>query len=156
MKIEQTMGLAIILCTIFASCQSTSSQKNILSNIQTRNEIMQTIANDTMMSKEMIDTMMSHNNGIMMMHQHDMKMIGNQDSMRNMLKNNKGLMRGMLTGIMETANGDTSMMSGMFNIMKDNPQMMQMMDNSKRNNMMKDNTGNGMMNGMNHKSPMNK
>jgi hypothetical protein len=156
MKIVQTMGLAIILCTIFASCQSTSSQKNILSNIQTRNEIMQTIANDTMMSKEMIDTMMSHNNGIMMMHQHDMKMIGNQDSMRNMLKNNKGLMRGMLTGIMETANGDTSMMSGMFNIMKDNPQMMQMMDNSKRNNMMKDNTGNGMMNGMNHKSPMNK
>ncbi len=137
MKILQTAGLAVILYIIFASCQSTSTQKNILSNTQTRNEIMQTIANDTVMCKEMLGTMMSHNNGMMMMHQHDMMMIGNQDSMRNMLKNNKSLMRGMLTGIMETANGDTSMMSGMYNIMKDNPQMVQMMDNSKRNNMMK-------------------
>ncbi len=41
--------------------------------------------------------------------------------------------------IMETAKGDSSMMSGMYNIMKDNPKIIQMTHN---------NTGNSMMNVM--------
>ena len=142
MKNLQIAVLVLAICTLFAACQSTSAQKNTLSNTQSRSEIMQEIANDSTMSNEMIEAMMNNKNGMMMMQQHQMMMMGNQSSMMNMLKNNPGMIQSMLSGIMETANGDSSMMSGMYNIMKDNPQMMQMMHN---------NTGNGMMNG---KKPM--
>ena len=142
MKNLQIAIWVLAISTLFAACQSTSAQTSALSNAQTRNEIMQAIANDSTMSNEMIGTMMNSKNGMMMMQQHQMMTMGNQSSMMNMLKNNPGMMQGMLSGMMETANGDSSLMSGMYNIMKDNPQMMQMMHN---------NTGNGMMNG---KKPM--
>ncbi|MDQ6890833.1 MAG: hypothetical protein M3Z56_11225 [Bacteroidota bacterium] len=45
----------------------------------------------------------------------------------------------MMSDMVETAKGDTSMMFGMVRTMMGNPQMMQMMHNK---------AGNGMMNGM--------
>ena len=145
MKTLQTMALAITLFALFASCQSTSGQVKDLSNAQTRSEIINTIANDSMMSIEMIGAMMKSKNGTMMMQNHQMMTMRNQSEMMNMLKNNPRMMRGMFSAMMETARGDSSMMSGMVDMMKSNPQMMQMMQNK---------SGNNMMNGMQHMQGM--
>lgn len=58
MKTLQTLALAISLLTLFASCQSTSAQLKDLSNMETRREIMNAIANDSTMSQEMINAIM--------------------------------------------------------------------------------------------------
>ena len=147
MKKLQTAALAITLITLFASCQSTSAQTSTLSNSDTRNEIMKTIANDSMMCREMIGTMMNNKNGTMMMQHQQMMMMENHGSMMTMLKANPGMMQGMFSEMMETARGDSSMMHGMVEMMKANPQMMQMMQNKPDHNMM-----NGMqpMHGMKH------
>lgn len=140
MKTLQTMTLAIVLITLFASCQSTSAQMQDLSNKETRMKIMNAIANDSTMSQEMIGAMMNNKNGRMMMQEHQMKNMQNHSSMMNMLKNNPGMMQSMMSAMMETAKGDTSMMSGMIRTMMGNRQMMDMMQNR---------TGNKMMNNMN-------
>lgn len=145
MKTLKKMALAITLLTVFASCQPTSAQVKGLSNAQTRSEIMNTIANDSMMSNEMIGTMMKSKNGTMMMQNRQMMMMQNHGSMMNMLKANPGMMQGMFSAMMESARGDSSMMSQMVEMMKANPQMMQMMQNK---------SGNGMMNGMQHMQGM--
>ncbi len=67
MKTLQTTLLVIALLSLFASCQPASDQLNDLSNMDTRNKIMSKIANDSMMSKEMIGAMMNSSNGMMMM-----------------------------------------------------------------------------------------
>ena len=140
MKTLQKLTLAIVLVMLFASCQSTSTQKQDLSNKETRKEIMATIANDSIMSNEMITAMMDGKNG-MMMRKRQMMGMENRSSMMNMLKDNPGMMQNMMSAMMETCKGDTIMMSGMIRTMMENPQMMQMMQNR---------TGNKMMNGMNH------
>src|SRR5665213_127530 len=140
MKTIQTLTLAVALLTLFASCQSTSGQTQDLSNKETRMKIMNTIANDSLMSQEMIGTMMNSKNGGMMMQKNQMMDFGNSSSMMNMLKNNPGMMQNMMSAMMETAKGDTSMMSGMIRTMMGNQQMMDMMQNR---------TGNKMMNNMN-------
>lgn len=102
--------------------------------------------NDNMMAKEMIGSMINNKNGRLMIQQHQIVTMGNQSSKINMLKNNSGRLNGMLSGSMGTASGNSGMKAGMINLMKGNPQMMQMIHN---------NTGNSMMNGMNPKRPMN-
>ncbi len=69
----------------------------------------------------------------------DLKFETNLSFINSVLRtgNKMEIIPGMRSGMMETAKGDSSMMSGMYNIMKDNPQMMH------------NNTGNNMMNGMN-------
>ncbi len=145
MKKLQTVAWSIALCILFAACQSASAQKSPLSNAQTRSEIMNTIANDSMMSNEMIGAMMKSKNGTMMMQNHQMMTMQNHSEMMNMLKNNPGMMQGMFSAMMQTARGDSSMMSGMVEMMKSNPQMMQMMQTK---------SGNNMMNGMQHMQGM--
>ena len=138
MKTLQTLTFAIALLTLFASCQSTSAQMQGLSNIETRKEIMNAIASDSIMSQEMIGVMMNSKNG-MMMQEHQMMIMGNHSSMMNILKDNPGMIQNMMSDMMETARGDTSMMSGMINSMIGNKQMMDMMKNR---------TGTKMMNNM--------
>lgn len=138
MKTLQKLALTIVLVTLFIACQPTSTQKPDLSNKETRNEIMATIANDSTMSQEMITAMMNGKNGMMMQNRQMMGM-ENRTSMMNMMKDNPGMMQNMMSAMMETAKGDTIMMSGMLKTMMENPQMMQMMQNR---------TGNRMMNGM--------
>jgi len=67
MKIIQTTIWVLALLTLFTSCQSTSSKKINLSNKDTRIEIMNAIAYDSIMSQEMIDAMMNNKNSIKMM-----------------------------------------------------------------------------------------
>lgn len=135
MKKLPTMVLAITLLSLFASCQYAEKS---LSNKETRNEIMDEIAKDSMMSNEMIVKMMDSKNGIMTMQQHQMMTMDNQSSMIDMLKKNPGMMPRMFSAMMETAKSDTSMMSGMIKTMTGNPQMMQMMQNRMGNNRMND------------------
>ncbi|MEP7109773.1 MAG: hypothetical protein ABI760_17385 [Ferruginibacter sp.] len=67
-------------------------------------------------------------------------LIGIHKSMLNRLKTDPGVMQGMLSAMMETANGDISMISGMIKIMKGNLPMMRLMRTG---------TGNKSMNDMN-------
>ena len=75
MKIFQKVTLLITSITLFASCQSSLDTKEILSKPDTRKEMMDKIANDSSMSKEMMVSMMNSNNGkMMMMENHTMMM----------------------------------------------------------------------------------
>ncbi|UZR99968.1 hypothetical protein [Chondrinema litorale] len=132
MKTLQTVILTIALAAIFVSCQSISGQTQGLSNERTRKVIMDTIASDSIMSREMIGTMMNSNNGMMT----QQLMMGNQNSMMKMLKDNPAMMQRMMSAMMETAKSDSTMMSGMIKTMSENTQMMQMLQNMTGNNSM--------------------
>lgn len=138
---------AIAFITFFASCQSASSQIAALSNNESRKEIIDSIANDSLMSKEMMGAMMNSKTGMMVMQQHAMMMMESQNSMMEMSKNNPGMMNNMMSAMMETAKGDSSMMSGMIKTMMGNPQMMEMMQKM---------TGNKGKMGMDHMGGMGK
>ena len=58
MKILPTITVAIILTTLFASCQINKDANKILSKSE-RKEIMHTIANNVNVSKEMKDAMLN-------------------------------------------------------------------------------------------------
>lgn len=103
---------------------------------QIRKEMMNTIANDSMMSKEMIGVMMNSKNGVMMMQEHQTMITRNHTAMMNMLKDNPGMMQNMMSDMMEAATGDTIMTSGMIKAMMMNPQIADMMQRMTGNNMM--------------------
>lgn len=130
MKTLQKITLAIVLIGLFASCQSSIDVKQILSKSDTRREIMDTIANNTVMSKEMMTAMMNSKIGKMMMHGNEemtMMMMDNHETMMKMMKDNPGMMQSMMSDMMETCKNDSVMMSGMCKTMMGNQQMMDMM-----------------------------
>ena len=57
----------------------------------------------------MIGAMMDSKNGKMMLHQHQMMTLSIQSSMKNMLKNNPGLMQSMLSAMMQNMMGNNRM-----------------------------------------------
>lgn len=142
MKTLQTIMLAIASISLFAACESSSSQTQALSNEGSRRTIMNTIANDSTMSKEMISTMMKSKNGGRYMQPY---MMEDPNTMTSMLKRNPMMMQNMMSAIMETAKGDTSRMSGIIKTMSGNPQMMRMMQNMSNGTRM---NGMGKMNRM--------
>jgi hypothetical protein len=103
MKNVQKFVLSVVLIgiTLFASGQSNTDVKQVLSNPETRKLIMDTIANDSIMSKEMMTTMMNSKN-------HKMMMMENHGSM---MKDNHGMKHCMMSAMMDACKGDTSMMS---------------------------------------------
>lgn len=113
------------IITLFASCES---GKHDLSNPNSRNEIMTTIANDRAMSNEMMTAMMNGPNGKMIMqeNQHMKMMMTDKNMMADILKNNPDMVQRMMSNMMESANGDTIMMSEMCNTMIGNQPMMNM------------------------------
>jgi len=137
MKSLKKITLFIALLALFASCQSGTDATKILSNQDTKKAIMNSIANDSNLSVEMMETMM---NGKMMMQ--------NQGTMMKMMQNNPAMMQSMMNGMLETFKGDTTMMSSMCSSILNNPQMMNMIQN---NNM----GGKMDMNGMKHMNGMN-
>lgn len=141
MKTLQTIMLAMASISLFAACESSSGQTQALSNEGSRRAIMNTIANDSTMSREMMSTMMKSKNGKYL----QPYMMGNQNSMMRMLKGNPAMMQSMMSAIMETAKGDTSRMSGIIKMMSGNPQMMRMMQNMQNSNR---------LNGMGHMNRM--
>ena len=90
-------------------------------------EMMNKIADDSSMSKEMMGAMMNSKNGKMMM----MPMMENHEAMMKMMKDNPGMMDNMMMNMMEACKTDTTMMAGMCKKMMANPQMMDMMQKMK-------------------------
>ena len=135
MKMFQKVTVLITLITLFASCQSGSDTKEILSKPEARKEMMNKIANDSSMSGEMMAAMMSSNNGMAMMQGHQKKMMQNHESMMKMMKDNPGMMQGMMNDMMDMCKNDSTMMAGMCKVMMTNPQMMDMMQKMKGGDM---------------------
>ena len=124
-------ALFVVLITLIGSCESGTDTKQILSKPDTRKEMMDKIANDSSMSKEMMGAMMASHTGMAMMQDHQKMMMGNHETMMQMMKDNPGMMEGMMTNMMEACKNDTAMMSGMCKAMMENKQMMNMMQKMK-------------------------
>ena len=130
MKPLLKITLFIAFVAVFASCQSSTDVKQIFSNQDTKKAIMDTIANDSNLSIEMMEAMMNNENSKMMMMENEkmtMMMMENHTSMMKMMQNNPEMMRSMIIGMMETCKGDSVMMSSMCNTFLENPEMTDMM-----------------------------
>jgi len=129
MKTLKKITLLIALIALFASCQSNTDVNKILANQGTKEAIMDTIANDSNLSIEMMEAMMNNENSKMLMMGNEKMtsmMMQNQGTMMKMMQNNPAMMQSMMNGMMETFKGDTAMMSSMSSTILKNPQMMDM------------------------------
>ena len=128
---------------LFLSGQSKTNVKQILSNPDTRKGIMDNIANDSIMSKEMMGAMMNNKNCKMMMQGNEKMtmMTENHEKMMKMMKDNPGMMNSMMTDMMEACKSDTSMMSSMCKAMMENKQMKDMMQKKMGGNIDKKKNG---------------
>jgi hypothetical protein len=134
MKSLQKLTMLIALITFFASCQSGTDVNQTLSKTETRMEMMNKIADDSSMSKEMMTAMMNSKNSKMMIMEDGkmpMMMMENHEAMMKMMKDNPGMMHTMMMNMMEACKTDTAIMSGMCKKMMENPQMMDMMQKMK-------------------------
>lgn len=111
MKILQKMVLVIGVIGLLYSCQSTNK---ILSKSDRRVEIMNSIANDESMSKEMMGKLMESKSGKMMMEQ----------KMKEMKKK-------MMSEMMNKMKTDTTMMCKMCKAKMGNEKMMEKMKDMK-------------------------
>ena len=89
MKSLSKVSLLIALITCFASCQSGTDVNQTLSKTETRMDMMNKIADDSSMSKEMMAAMMNSKNGKMIM----MPMMENHEAMMKMMKGEKKNMK---------------------------------------------------------------
>jgi len=127
MKTLQRIAMVIALISLFASCQPRTDVKQILSNSDTRKAIIDTISNDSTMSREMMQAMMNGRNGKMLM-------MENHGTMMKMMQEDPGMMKSMMSDMMETCKSDSGMMCSMCKTMMGNKQMMDMMDKMKEGN----------------------
>ncbi|MDX9946052.1 MAG: hypothetical protein RBS38_01720 [Bacteroidales bacterium] len=149
MKTLQKFILVSVLLTLslFVSGQTKPDIKQLLSDADARKEIMDFIANDSIMSKEMMETMMNNKNCMMMMQGNEkMKMMRmeNHGAMMKMMKDNPGMMKSMMSDMMEVCKSDTSMMSLMRRTMMDDQHKQDMKQRKMGGNIEKKN-----VNGMN-------
>ena len=63
MKTLQKLACILAFMSLLASCEQKTNAKISLSKLETRKEIMDSIANNNEMSNEMIETMMNSKNG---------------------------------------------------------------------------------------------
>ena len=128
MKTLQKITLVIGLIALFASCQTKTDVKQVLSNLETRKGIMDTIANHSDMSKEMMVILMNSKNGMMLM-------MENHGTMMKMMQDNPEMMKKMMSDMMEKCKSDTAMMSTMSKTMMGSKEMMDMMEKMKSEKM---------------------
>jgi hypothetical protein len=83
MKRLQTIFSLVILLGLFVSCKPNANMKQLLSKPDTRKEMMDSIANNSGMAKEMIDALISSKNGMVIMN----------DNQRVMMKINEYKMK---------------------------------------------------------------
>jgi len=131
MKTLQRITLLVVLVALIVSCQSSTDVSKIFSNPDTKKAILDKVANDSNLSKEMVETMMNSNNGKLMLLGNDnltmSEMMENHGKMMKMMKDDPSMMKSMMSDMMETCKSDTSMMSSMCKNMMKSPQMMYMM-----------------------------
>ena len=117
MNLLQRVALSLVFIASFTSCQPSADPKQTLSDTASRKAIMETIANDATMSKEMLQAMMINTNGNKVMMEHH----------ASMMKEDPAMMKSMMTDMMEACKKDTSMMSDLCKKMMDNQPMMDKM-----------------------------
>ena len=88
---------------------------------------MDSIANDSLLSSEMMDAMMTTNNGILTLQQNELSMMQDHHSMITIFSNNPELMRTLMSDMVETARGDTGLLSSLLRTMMVNGQMRDLM-----------------------------
>lgn len=125
MKKLQKVLLIIASVGFLASCQSKTDVSKILSKTETRQVIMDTIANNSDMSAEMVKAFMSSEKG-------KVTMMGNHKIIMEMVKGGPAMMKSMMSDMIETAKSDTTMMSGMCQSILENKQMMDMIEKMKK------------------------
>lgn len=84
MKILHKLAFVIVFMSFLASCEQKTNAKISLSKSETRKEIMDSIANNNEMSKEMIETMMNSKN--------EKKWLQENDKLSTMMRGNHGRM----------------------------------------------------------------
>lgn len=120
------MLIVLISPALFASGQTNTDINQILSKSDSRKKIMDTIANDSTMSKEMKEAMMNSKNGKMMSDNPDM-MESMMSNMMEKCKTDTLMMKSMMFNMMKACKSDTSMMSSMCKTMMGDQQMKDMM-----------------------------
>ena len=148
MKTLQKVALAIALISLFVSCQSNTNRVNCLSNMETRKQIIDSIANNREMMEEMMEAMVNNEHSKVMLQENEkisMIMMENQSTMMKMMEKSPDLMQGMLSDMMELCKSDPNMMSFMCRTMMGNQEMMDMIQKMKSEKKDMNKTG-----GMNH------
>lgn len=128
MKTLQKMGLLLGLAGLFFACQSANQ---VLSRSDKRIEIMNAIANDPSMSKEMMEILMEEKMGKMNRQQKEMMMKQQHMQLMKLMKENPEIMKKMMAEMMHKAESDTTMMAGMCKTMMESKKMMEMMQKMK-------------------------
>ena len=105
MKALTTLPFAIILMTLFMSCQSGKNAKQILSRPNSRMEVMDKIANSSSMSIEMMDAMLNNRNGKRMTTQ-------TQEAMVKVVKDYPAMMQMIKSDNTKTNNQNEVMLPG--------------------------------------------
>ena len=106
MKALSTLPFAIILMTLFMSCQSGKNVKQILSKTNSRMELMDKIANSSSMSTEMMDAMLSNRSGKRMTTE-------TQEVMVRMVKDYPEMMQMIKSDDVATNNGESVILPGL-------------------------------------------
>ncbi len=123
MKNIQQGIFAMMVSILFVACSTSSDPKTVLSNQETRKEIMNTIAADSAMHREMMMTMLTNPDEKVMMQHHTAMMEG--------MKSNPEVMKKMMHHMMEMCKTDSTMMDGMCKEMMSSPEMMDHMKHMK-------------------------
>jgi hypothetical protein len=148
MKTLQKVASVIVLITLSLSVygQSGTDVNQILSKPDSRKKIMETIANDSSMSKEMKEAMRNSKNGKMMMqgnekmtmmktmNENPVMMESMMSDMMEKCKTDTLMRKSMMSNMMKACKSDTSMMASMCKTMMGNKQMMDMMQKMKGEN----------------------
>ncbi|MRR21583.1 hypothetical protein EG830_01210 [bacterium] len=109
MKNLQKFTLVIVLFTVtlFSFGQSRDDVLSVLGKAETRQMVMDTIAGDSIMAREMMAAMMHGTN-------HKMMMMESHGQMMHMMKDNPGMRHNMMSGMMEACKGDSVLMESMW------------------------------------------
>jgi hypothetical protein len=135
MKTLQKFTGLIVLIALFASCQT---PKQVLLESDSRMQIMNEIAQDHDMSKEMMGAIMTGDHGKMLMPERINTMMEDKSMMQKMMKDDPQMSKRMMSVMMESAKEDTTMMSQMCKSMMESPEMMDMMKKMKDKDRLRD------------------
>jgi hypothetical protein len=137
MKYLQKIIFAIVLIIMFSSCNSGNDAEQILSNPETKMQIMLTIADDSELMKEILNVMKKNPNSKLMLHDQAMFTMKDHNMMYNLMKEDPGMMDSMMTDMMKSCKNDSTMMASMCKSMMEDKQMMDMMKKMEEENMNK-------------------
>lgn len=151
MKKLQPIVIALTVIVFIASCKASSTQQ-ALASTESRQEIMDPIADNEAVSKQMMQTMMNTSTGKMAMDGIGELMMPDHASMMEQMKKDSAMNKSMTSDVMEACEKDSTMMLDLCRKMMDNTGAMNMMQKMKGGKMTMDNMkGMDSTKGTNHK-----